>query len=548
MIFIEKIFNNLNKTPEKIILKEVFPDTIEEIKALTLYQWIQQASKTLTSSGIKSGERIALIAPNSAKYIAVDLAILAIGAVSIPLYHRQIVDEILEILKDSMPSLIITYTEKNAEEIKVKWKDSPRIIILEELFKSHTEQYSFTRINPKNTAMLIYTSGTSGKAKGVVLTGENLDFMFPICTKMIDRFSFWKKDKQMEEILFHYLPLCFLPSRLALLSYMYRNVPVSLCMDINKLKESLGKVNPHCFFTVPLILDRIRRGVEDKISQKGRLISGLYRQGYKAYQNISNSKMNVWDKLIYSLANSIVYKKIKNLIGTRLEIVLSGSAPLSAETQEWFRMVGIVVCQAYGMTETSGIATSDNPEKGLKSGYIGYPVDGTEIKISKDGELLLKGPHIFQGYWNNKEETDKALKDGWLYTGDLAECDETGNYKIIGRTKNLIVLSSAHNIPSEPLENTLKEQYPKIKQAMLIGDERPHLSVIVTGEVEKEDLNQSICELNANVPHYKQIRKYIISPYEFTPENGLMTANLKMKRKKIEEHFRSDIDKLYADQ
>ncbi len=547
MIFLDTIISNLKTTPDKVILKEVYHDTIEEITSQKLFQLIQSAAFSIDRSGITPGDRVALIAPNSAQYIAVDLAILLTGSISVPLYHRQTTDEKIDILKDAGTTLVIVQNEESVAEIKDKWDDAPKIISFASLFSKNGVEYSFKKIDSTKPAMIIYTSGTSGKSKGVLLSGENLDFMFPRLTGMIDKFGYWKKDKKIEEIVFHYLPLCFLPSRLAVLSYLYRNVAVSLCMDINNLKEALGKVNPHCFFSVPMILDRIRRGVEEKISQRTKFISWLFAKGSKAFQNITNDDGSILDTIVYALANAILFRKIKKLIGSNLTIIVSGSAPLSAETQEWFRMIGIMVCQAYGMTETSGVATSDNPQRGITAGHIGYPLEGTEVKISNEGELLLKGPHIFQGYWNNPDETKKAIKDDWLHTGDLAECDETGNYKIIGRANNLIVLSSAHNIPSEPLENMLVEHYPRIKQTMLVGNGRPYLIALITGDIKEKEFDSSLKELNEKLPHYKQIRKFFVCPYEFTPENGLLTANLKMKRKKIEEHFQSEVEKLYSD-
>ena len=248
-------------------------------------------------------------------------------------------------------------------------------------------------------------------------------------------------------------------------------------------------------------------------------------------------------KAALALAEKVVFPKIRDQIGPNLEFLISGSAPLSEDTQRWFQMLGIPVYQAYGLTETTGIVSLDQPDRTV-SGRVGIPLEGVETKLSEEGELLVKGPHIFSGYWEKPDETKRAIKDGWFHTGDQVEIKD-GNIKIIGRIKNLLVPESGHNIAPEPIEEKFLEHCEGAEQAVLVGHARPFLAVIVTGKPTKGAIEKALEAVNADKPFYKRIKQSIVVEESFTPENGLLTANQKLRRAAIEKHFGPQIEAVY---
>jgi long-chain acyl-CoA synthetase len=244
-------------------------------------------------------------------------------------------------------------------------------------------------------------------------------------------------------------------------------------------------------------------------------------------------------------AKKLVFHKIKQRIGPNLVALISGSAPLAEETQLFFMMLGIPVLQVYGLTETTAICTMDDvPDH--SPGRVGPAVAGTEMKVGANEEILVRGPNVFAGYWNRPDMTAEILKDGWFHTGDQGQVDEKGNWKIIGRLKNLIIPSSGHNVNPEPIEQMVLGMLPEAEQALIVGNGRKYLSIIVTGGVSSEQIESTLRSVNQALPHYKRIRRFLRSPEPFTVESGLLTANRKMRRALIETRFRSEIEALYA--
>jgi long-chain acyl-CoA synthetase len=221
-----------------------------------------------------------------------------------------------------------------------------------------------------------------------------------------------------------------------------------------------------------------------------------------------------------------------------------GSAPLSEETQRWFEMLGIPVYQVYGLTETTAIVTVDDTSH-VTPGRVGRAIDGCEIATSEHGELLCRGPNVFRGYWNKPEATAAVLRDGWFHTGDQVDLDARGNVKIIGRVKEVLVPESGHNVAPAPLEQRVLEASTGIEHALVVGHGRPYLTAIVSGKVTPPELERVLDTVNASLPHYMRLRRMVCAPEPFSIENGLLTANQKLKRKAIEERYRDAIEQMY---
>jgi long-chain acyl-CoA synthetase len=313
--------------------------------------------------------------------------------------------------------------------------------------------------------------------------------------------------------------------------------------DINNLAEELKLAKPHYMLNVPALLDRIRNGVLSELSKKGNIVSRVFRNGQAAWLRARNGRRQRMDGLWQWLAKSLIFSKIKQQLGP-VRALICGSAPLAEETQLFFQMLDIPVLQVYGLTETTGICTMDDVHE-YTPGRVGPAIPGIEMRLGEDSEILVRGPNIFSGYWNAPAKTAEVIRDGWFHTGDQGEVDGRGNWKIVGRLKNLIIPTSGHNIRPEPIEQAILNVLPDVGQIMLVGNGRKFLSAIVTGNLSPERVSNALLTVNQGLPHYKQVRKFYITPEPFTGENGLLTVNRKMKRAAIEARYRNEIDVLY---
>jgi len=273
-----------------------------------------------------------------------------------------------------------------------------------------------------------------------------------------------------------------------------------------------------------------------------RAILGRARE---AWQRKHAGRGHAKDALWLAVGRRLIFGKIRERFGPHLRAMICGSAPLAAETQQFFLMLGIPVLQVYGLTETTGICTMDDPRLPVEPGYVGSAVRGIEMSIGENEEILVRGPNIFPGYWNRSEETARALEGGWFHTGDQGEVNVRGNWRISGRIKNLIILNSGHNIAPEPIEEKLSRLIPAAQQVVLVGNGRGYLCALVTGGVEPANVQAALDVLNSGLPHYRKIRGFVILQDGFTPENGLITPNGKLRRDAVNTRFAAEINAMY---
>ncbi|MGC1385770.1 MAG: AMP-binding protein, partial [Candidatus Acidiferrales bacterium] len=267
-----------------------------------------------------------------------------------------------------------------------------------------------------------------------------------------------------------------------------------------------------------------------------------------AYFRQREGSASLLDKMWLALSNKVMFPAIRSSIGANLKAIICGSAPLAYETQLFFMMVGIPVLQVYGLTETTAICTMDEP-KDYEPGRVGPTIPGVEMKVGDNEEILARGPNIFPGYWQKPAETEKALAGGWFHTGDQGDVDAKGNWRITGRIKNLIILNSGHNVAPEPLEDAVAQKLPEAGHFVLVGNQRSYLAALVTpasaNGLTSERIQAVIDAANASLPHYKQIRAFQVVTEAFSIENGLLTANGKLKRNAIAARYAEAIDALY---
>jgi long-chain acyl-CoA synthetase len=449
-------------------------------------------------------------------------------------------------MQDCGATMILCGSPELRDDIQRLWSDAPLTHTLDEVFAARAPAAVSdvpVALQDDDPVTIIYTSGTSGDSKGVVLTVGNLNHMLS-CT--MERMDELMHGFSAQERVFHYLPFCFAGSWILLLSSLTRRSLLTLATDLDKLAVQLRVGAPHYFLNVPILLERIREGIDRKLGSAFAPIRALYRKTCAAWSRQQAGKAAPLDPMWLALARMILFRSIKRRISPNLVALICGSAPLSSETQLFFEMLGITVLQVYGLTETTAICTMDRPRGKRRAGYVGPAIAGTEMKRGENSEILVRGPHIFPGYWQRPEATAECIRDGWLHTGDQGEVDADGNWRIIGRVKNVIVLSSGHNVAPDPIEESLQRAVPGAEQVIVVGHERKHLSAIFTGNPLCERIDAVLQELNAALPHYKKVRAYHVHPEPFSIENGFLTANGKLKRQRVLERLEPEIERMYS--
>jgi long-chain acyl-CoA synthetase len=467
------------------------------------------------------------------------------GVIVVPLYARQAPAELIGMMKDCAPALICCGDEDLRGAVTKIWADAPPAHLFDEIFdgaaKSDTAADEPTQLQDSDPVTIIYTSGTSGEPKGVVLTAGNVTYMLG-CTNA--RLDLLMGRTVLPDSVFHYLPFCFAGSWILMLTCLSRNSVLTMSTDLTKLVDEMKLAAPNYFLNVPALLERVRSGIEDKLKGKGGVALGLYERGKAAWFRRQSGRAGAADSFWIAAAGRVVFRAIKKGLGPNLKALICGSAPLSKDTQLFFMMLDIPVLQVYGLTETTAICTMDHPHH-VSAGRVGPAIPGIEMRLGEGDEILVRGPNIFPGYWSREQETARAIRDGWFHTGDQGDVDADGNWAIIGRIKNLIILSSGHNIAPEPIEDMARAEIPAAAQVMLVGNGRSYLSAIVTGGVTNSEVEAALDKVNAGLPHYKQIRAFHIDRSPFTIENGLLTANGKLKRDLIMAHYQAQVEGLY---
>src|SRR5450432_2126474 len=540
MPFVGEIFAQMKAATDTTVLQEIRDGQIKGVTGSELLELIRKARTFLATKRLKKGDRCGLLAANSIRWVAMDLAAMAEGLIVVPLYFRQAPAELVAMMKDSTPSLVCCGDATLRDGIQEQWPGAPPHFLFDEIFAGVADvQLNRPQVTDSDAVTIIYTSGTSGEAKGVVLTAGNIAHMLG-CTS--GRLDLLMESKAGQDRVFHYLPFCFAGSLIMLLTCLLRGSLLTLNTDLSKLAGEMRAAGPDYFLNVPALLERMRKAVDEQLWKAGGIAQSLYSKAKVAWMRKQEGQSSFADTMWLSWANTIVFPTIrKKMIGPNLKALICGSAPLNVETQQYFMMLGIPVLQVYGLTETTAICTMDDPRH-VTAGRVGPAIAGIEMKLGESEEIIVRGPNIFPGYWNRSQETAKALRDGWFHTGDQGEVDAEGNWRINGRIKNLIILGSGHNIAPEPIEEKILDNLPGAQQVVLMGNGRGYLSAIVTGGVKREQMQAALDDVNPGLPHYKQVRTFFVSEAPFSIDNGLLTANGKLKRDLIAARFKAQIE------
>lgn len=542
MPFVGEIFTQLKTASSTIVLQEIREGKISSVNGAELLELIHRARTFLASKGLKKGDRCGLLAANSIRWIAVDLAAMAEGLIVVPLYWRQAPVELIAMMKDSTPVLVCCGDEALRAGIQQNWPGAPPHFLFDEVFAGVSGvSVDRPQVRNEDPVTIIYTSGTSGESKGVVLTAANVGFMLG-CTSA--RLDLLMGGRTSQDRIFHYLPFSFCASWIAVLTFIVRGSLITLNTDLSRIATDMPNVAPHYFLNVPQLLERMRRAVDEQIAKKGGVVEAIYSRAKAAWAR-KGKQARVGDAFWLWLAQNVIFSTIrKKMVGENLKALICGSAPLPPETQEYFGMLGIPVLQVYGLTETTGICTMDDPRKPVP-GRVGPSIPGIEMKLGDQEEIVIRGPNVFPGYWNRPQQTADVLRDGWFHTGDQGEVDATGTWRIVGRIKNLIVLGSGHKIAPESIEEEIARQLPAAQQVVIVGNGKGYLSAIVTGGVNREQVHAALEAINPALPHYKQVRAFWVRAEPFSIENGMLTANGKLKRDLISARMKPEIEQMY---
>ena len=547
-----EIFNyHLAKTPHKKVFfkKEKIWDSSNFIETS---KRIKKISFFLIKNRIKKGDRVFLLSNNRIEWVEFDLAIMMSGGVTVPSFVTNNTTDNEFIIKDCQPKFIVLEDEKVFKKNKRflnKFKNKIVLIEPSENFTDYREITSYKdkhikkiTVKKEDISSIIYTSGTTGNPKGVILTHKSIMHNLLGAIELINDFNL------KNERFFSFLPLSHSYERMAGLYFpILIGAEIYFCSTTDKLLSEIKEVKPTILSAVPRLYENIFKKIKFQINKTNFLVSYLLKKTFLLIENNPKENINFFEKFLVTIfLKYILKKKVLQIFGKKIKVLISGGAALNPDVGIFFNKLGISLLQGYGQTEASPLI-SCNRKKNNDPYTVGQPVKDVKVKISNNGEILVSGDNLMQGYWKSKKLTNETLKCGWLHTGDLGKIDEQGRIIITGRKKELIVTSGGENISSQKIENMLLS-FDEISQAIVYGDGKPFIIALIklNDDYKKTDVKKLIQALNYNLNSIEKIRKFIVMDLEPTYENGLMTQTMKLKKKKIFLRYKKEIGRLYG--
>lgn len=558
----------------------------DEWQTLSWLETLQQVARwrsALTSENFAPGERIALMLPNCPEWVYFDMAAHSLGLIVVPLYVNDRPENVAHILEETEARLflcpgvtcwehlapVFNQVESLKRIITIDFchhvKDDPRIGCISDWIPQQAEEIPEVPVSPENMATIVYTSGTTGPPKGVMLSHNNIINNAYTGLQCIDIFP--------SDTFLSFLPLSHMLERCGgYYMSMMAGATTAFARSIPDLAEDIRHIKPTVLVAVPRIFERIHSKMRHELEEKPPAVKKLFetavRLGWQKFE-ISQGRAK-WcpGQLLQPLTDMLVARKVRAKLGGRLRVVISGGAPLSSDIAKIFIGLGLPLYQGYGLTETSPVISVNTPAHNIPAS-VGRPLSSFEVKIGEHGELLARGPAVMLGYWKRPEATAEAIdNDGWLHTGDIAEIAD-GYIYITGRLKDIIVLSNGEKVSPNDVEQAISQD-PLFEQAMVVGEGKPYLVLLaVLAKKRWESLAEEIgVSGDASTLHQDMVQKVILSKVEkllhglpgstfikravlslepWTVENGLLTPTMKMRRKTIMGHLQEEIDKIYAD-
>jgi long-chain acyl-CoA synthetase len=560
----------------------------QPISSEQIYQRVRALAQAFVGWGVQKGDRIALIAENRWEWAVTDFAALAIGAVDVPIYPTLTGEQIAVLVADAGCRIAVVSTRQQFDKLNaVRGQTSLERILMMDSAVAPEGTSTFSEVlagaddrgaerdpifdalvrsvEPKDLATLIYTSGTTGEPKGVVLTHGNMAANQNIAP--VD-FGFTPADA-----LISFLPLSHVTARaLDYIMYMF-GVQVAYCSKFDKLPEAMRQIRPTVFVGVPRVFEKIRQEVERRAGLspiKKRLLAWALGVGASHSETVYDGRRP--SSPLWRLADKLAYSKVREAFGGRVRIFVPGGAPLGIDTAKWFASVGIALWEGYGLTETSPVIALNTPIT-HRIGSIGKALSNLEVKLASDGELLVRGPSVFSGYWQKPKQTaDSFDSEGWFRTGDIAHIDSDGFLYITDRKKELLKTSGGKMVAPQPIENKLKNSL-MVAQAALVGDRHKFVSALISPNflaledwarhhgIEAKDRDELVAdsrvvalyaeivrEVNGSLANFESLKRFRVVADEWTQETGELTPSMKLKRRVISERYATLIDALYEDE
>jgi len=555
-----------------------------------LVHQVHRLSRALETMGVEPGDRVALMADNGPHWPAIDFATLCRGAATVPIYPSLLPDQAAYIAQDSGAKVIFVHTRDQLEGLlahRAELPDLQKLVLIAgsvsgdpeivttldavvaagddfdvDAFTQHARQ-----AKPDDLASLVYTSGTTGKPKGVMLTHGN--FVSNIVTAM------GLVDFRPDQTSLSFLPLAHVFERMIDYCYFYKGVSIAYAESVQTVAQNMMEVRPHVFVSVPRVYEKVYAKVQDGVAAGSAVKQKLFHWAEEVGRRAMPYRLRGEEPggllgLQLAIASGLVHSKVKSRLGGRFEYAVSGGAPLGRELAEFFWSLGIEIYEGYGLTETSPVIAVNYPGN-ARMGTVGKIVPGVEVKIAADGEILARGPNIMKGYFNNPEATREVIDpDGWFHTGDIGELDDDGYLRITDRKKEIIVNAYGKNVAPAPIENALKAtRY--VSQAVIIGDKRKFLAALVVPDLEalatwatqhgkggatgqqliddpevKTLIGADVEAVNHTLASYERIVTWTLLPEEFTLEGGELTPTQKIKRRVIHDKYGEQIESMYA--
>lgn len=580
-------FSIANRTTGRAMLWQNEAGEWLPLSPMQVYQRVRALSQQFLAWGLEKGDRVAILSENRWEWAVTDFAAMAIGAVDVPIYPTLTAEQIATLLADSGTRVIVVSTRKQYEKIvavrhltklehiilmdeeRVSEADRFSSIVLDADAKGSERDLLFEKrakeIEPSDLATLIYTSGTTGEPKGVMLTHGNIAANLSLSTVEFDFFA--------DDLCISFLPLSHITARHLDYALYLRGVSLAYCPCFEHIPQAMKALHPSVFVAVPRVYEKIRQEVERRASAspvRKRLLDWALSVGEKHRESVLRGETP--SALSWKIANKLVFSKIHQAFGGRVRYFASGGAPLGMETGGWFGNAGIRILEGYGLTETSPVIAINTP-KNSRLGSVGSKLSNVECQLAADGELLVRGPSVFKGYWNKPEANKDAFDaDGWFHTGDIAHFDSDGFLYVTDRKKELIKTSGGKLIAPQPIENKLKANV-LVGQAALVGDRHKFASVLISPNFQAleawaaqhglriEDRStlvndprviaqyQNIVQqVNESLANFETIKRLKVVPEEWGLESGELTPSLKLKRRVINERYAEEVANLYQDE
>jgi long-chain acyl-CoA synthetase len=511
---------------------------------------VEALAQGLLARGVHRGDSVAVLARTRLEWVLLDWAIMSIGAVVVGLYPTSSAKECAYFLEHS--EAVLAFVEDDEQEAKLASVHSGPLVRFDELdsFAAYDRSEPYEEPDEDDLATLIYTSGTTGPPKGVMLTHKNLVTAAMHVQNTLE---------EETDVVLLFLPMAHSFARIVHQGAAFHRSTLALCGDVARLPEAIATVRPTILPAVPRVYEKIHANVLGEIERSSRAKRAIGRWALRVGSRVSRlersgRRVPLLLRLPRSIAHRLVFAKVQERLGGRLRLGISGAAPLGVDVLEFFNSLEMLVVEGYGLTETASSLSVNVPED-YRFGTVGHPVEGCEVRLDQDGEILVRSDTIFRGYYKDPEATAAAFtEDGWFRTGDVGELDEDGFLKITDRKKDLIITAGGKNIAPQNLENALKASR-FVSQAVIVGDRRPYVTALITldqaevdaaGRDPQELVQELVGEVNRDRARVEQIKRFTILPRDFSQEEGELTPTLKLRRKVVQEHFADEIERLYA--